>query len=227
MKRSIRRCHCSGPAPCLLIMLIDWAISQPRSLTWLSIGCVVKPPLSCQIPMVSAAHWLTPTPAFLPQMWTCTVGISIVLASVTTNFGNQKASNYISGSQWWSMIEWWILNACYSKQASGVLNISSRVMRYGSRGEKGVSKVMEIVSKVDRQGKYKYGLGGFSWSGDIILAAIQLGGNLLGIILAPWFIEWTLQFITKTTKSMLCSHISLVCPCSSYCTPRWCRWLGM
>ena len=26
-----------------------------------------------------------------------------------------------------------------------------------------------------------------------------------------------------TTKSMLCSHISLIRPCSSSCTPRWCR----
>jgi len=45
-----------------------------------------------------------------------------------------------------------------------------------------VSKILEIVSKVGRQGEYIYGLGGFSWSGDIILAAIQLGGNLLSII---------------------------------------------
>jgi len=60
------------------------------------------------------------------------------------------------------MIEWWILNVCYSKHVSGVLNISSMVMGCGSRGEKGVSKVLEIVSKVRRQGKYIYGLGGFS-----------------------------------------------------------------
>ena len=60
------------------------------------------------------------------------------------------------------MIEWRISNACYSKQASGVSNISSRVMRCGSRGEEGVSKVLEIVSKVGRQGEYIYGLGGFS-----------------------------------------------------------------
>jgi len=60
------------------------------------------------------------------------------------------------------MIEWWILNASYSRQASGVLNISSRVMRCGSRVEEGVSKVLEIVSKVGRQGEYIYGLGGFS-----------------------------------------------------------------
>jgi len=60
------------------------------------------------------------------------------------------------------MIEWWISNARYSKQASGVLNISSRVMRCGSRDEEGVSKVLEIVSKVGRQGEYIYRLGGFS-----------------------------------------------------------------
>jgi len=67
------------------------------------------------------------------------------------------------------MIEWWISNACYSRQVSGVLNILSSVLRCGSRGEEGVSKVLEIVSKVGRQCKYIYGLGGFSWSGDIVL----------------------------------------------------------
>jgi hypothetical protein len=60
------------------------------------------------------------------------------------------------------MIEWWIWNACYSKQASGVLNILSKVMRCDGRGEEGVSKVLEIVSKVGRHGKYIYGLEGFS-----------------------------------------------------------------
>jgi len=79
-----------------------------------------------------------------------------------TDFGNQMASQYILGSQWWSMIEWWISNACYSKQASGALNILSRVMGCGSRDEDGVSKALEIVSKVGRQGEYIYGLGGFS-----------------------------------------------------------------
>jgi len=64
---SITKSHCSGLAPCLLMMLMDWAISQTRSLTLLSIRCVVKPPLSCQIPIVSAAHLLTPTPAFSAQ----------------------------------------------------------------------------------------------------------------------------------------------------------------
>jgi len=177
--------------------------------------------------MVSSAHWLTPTLAFSAQMWTCRVCIWLELASAIADFGNQKASHYIVGSQRWSMIGWWILNACYSNQALGVLNISSRVMRCGTRGEECVSKVLEIVGKVGRQGKYIYGLGGFSWSGDIILAAIQLGNNLLSIISAPWFVDWTLKFILKTTKSTLCSHISLHCLCSSHCTPRWCRWVGI
>jgi len=181
-QRSIGRSHCSGPAPCLLKMLLDWAISQTHSLTSLSIRCVVKPPLSCQIPMVPAAHWRTPTPAFSAQTWTWRVGIWIVLASATTDFGNQMASHYILDSRRWSMIEWWISNVCYSKQASGVLNISSRVMRCGSRGEEGVLKILEIVSKVGRQREYIYGHGGFAWSGDIILAALQLWGNWLSII---------------------------------------------
>jgi len=60
------------------------------------------------------------------------------------------------------MIEWKISDAAYSKQASEALNISSRVMRCGTRGEEGVSKVLEIVSKVGRQGEYIYRLGGFS-----------------------------------------------------------------
>jgi len=112
--------------------------------------------------MLSAAHWLTPTPAFSAQAQTCTVGIWNVPASATTDFGYQKASHYILGSQRLSMIEWWISNACYFKQASGVLNILSRVMRCGSRGEEGVSKVLEIVTKVGWHGEYIYGLGGFS-----------------------------------------------------------------
>jgi len=60
------------------------------------------------------------------------------------------------------MIERWISNACYSNQVSGVLNISSRVMQCGGRGAKGMSKVLQIVSKRGRQGEYIYGLGGFS-----------------------------------------------------------------
>jgi len=144
----------------MLLMLMDWLISQIGSLTLSSFHCVVKPPFSCQIPMVSAAHWLTPTPASSAQMQTLIVGIWIVLASATTDLGNQMASHYMSGSQRWSMIEWWILTASHSKQASGVLNISSREMRCGSRSEEGVSEGLEIVSKVGRQGEYIYGIGG-------------------------------------------------------------------
>ena len=88
MQWSIRRSHCSGPAPCLLMMLMDCAISQTRSLTISSTRCIVKPPLSRQIPIVSTAHWLTPTPVSLAQTWTCRVGIWIVLASAITDFGN-------------------------------------------------------------------------------------------------------------------------------------------
>jgi len=106
MQWSIRRSHCSRPAPSLLLMRMDWATSQTCPLTWLSFRCVVKRPLSSQIPMVSADHWLTPTPEFSAQARTCRVGIWIVLASAMTYFGNQKASRYISGSQRWWMIEW-------------------------------------------------------------------------------------------------------------------------
>jgi len=35
-------------------------------------------------------------------------------------------------------------------------------MRCGRRGEEGMSKVLEIVNKVARQGEYIYGIGGFS-----------------------------------------------------------------
>jgi len=69
-QQSIRRSHCSGPLRCFLTMLMDWAIYQMRSLTLSSLHCAVKPPLSCQIPMVSAAHCLTPAPAFSAQMRT-------------------------------------------------------------------------------------------------------------------------------------------------------------
>jgi len=67
-----------------------------------------------------------------------------------TDFGNQLALQYISGSEWWPMIEGWISNTCYSKKVSGILNISSRVMGCSSRGEEGVSKILEITSKVGR-----------------------------------------------------------------------------
>jgi hypothetical protein len=112
--------------------------------------------------MDPAAHWLPPTPAFAAQTRILKVGIWIVLPSGTTDFGNQKASHYIVGSQLWSMIEWCISNACYSKQASGVLHVLSTVMRCGSCGEHSVLMMLQIVSTVGRQGKFVYGLGGFS-----------------------------------------------------------------
>jgi len=65
-----------------------------------------------------------------------------------TEFGNQKASHYILSSQQWSLIEWWISNARYSKQASVVLNILSSMTGCGSRGEKGVLNVLEFVREV-------------------------------------------------------------------------------
>jgi len=181
-QRSNWRSHRSGRAPCLLMMLIDWAISRTRSLTFIFICWVVTPLFSCPIPMVFAAHWLTPTPAFSAQTrGPCTVGIRIVLSSAMTNFGNQNASHYILGSQLWSISEWWISNTCYSEQVSGVLNISSRVMWCGSTGEEGESNVLESVSRVGMQREYIDWLGGLSWSGDTVLAAIPLGINLLSI----------------------------------------------
>jgi len=159
-QQSDRRSHRAGLAPCLLLMLVDWSVSQTRCLTILSFHSVVKPPFSCPIPMVSAAHWLTPTPLFLSKTRPCRVGIWIVLAFGTTDFDNQKASHYISGSQWWSMMERWITDARYSNQALGVFNISPRSMECGTRGEEGVSKVLEIVSKVGRQSEYICRIGG-------------------------------------------------------------------
>jgi len=81
------------------------------------------------MPMVNAAHWLTLLLVYLAQRRTCRVRIRIVLASPTIDFVNQKGSHYLLVSQWWSMIECWVSNACNSKQGSGVLNISSTVMR--------------------------------------------------------------------------------------------------
>jgi len=211
----------------MLMILMDWAISQTCSLTLLSIHCVVNPPLSCQITMVSAAHWLIPTPAFSDKTQTCGVGIWNIFESATTDFHNKKALHYIVGSQTWWMIKWWILNACYSEPVLGMLKILSRVMRWSCRAEEGLSKVQEIVSKVGRQGEYIYGLGGFSWSSNNILTAIQRGDDMLGIIYVPWFIDWTLKFISKITISILCSHISFVCPCASSCSPQWARCVSM
>jgi len=141
---------------------MDWAISQTYSLTVMSFCCVIKPLFSRQFPIVSAAHWLTPTPLFQAQMGTYRDGTWIVLALVTTEIGNQNTSYYISGSPWWTMTEKWILNAHYAKQASRVMDISSRVMWCGSSDDEDVWKVLEIGDKVGKQGEYICGLeGGF------------------------------------------------------------------
>jgi len=95
-QRLIKRSHCFRLAPCLWLMLMDRAISLKRSLTSLSCHCVVKPACFCQIHIVSAAHWLTPTLAFSAQMQTCTVSIWIILASATTDLHQQDI--YRSGS---------------------------------------------------------------------------------------------------------------------------------
>jgi hypothetical protein len=144
------------------MMLMDWAITQMRSFNLLSIHSVVMPFLSCHIPMVTAAHWQTPTLAFSAQVRTSRVSISIVLVSVMTDFRNQKASDNIVGYQQWPLITWLMSNAYFSKQASRLFNTSSRVIRCGNRGEEGVFKVLEILSTMGRQGKYKNGPGGFS-----------------------------------------------------------------
>ena len=142
IQQSIRRFHCLGQMPGLFIVLMHWAISQMRSRNLLFIHCVVKPPLSYQISIVSAVHWLTPTHAISAQMWTCRVGIWIELASVITDFANQKAAHYRIGSQRWSIVERWISNAHFCIPTSGVLNFLSRLTRCCSRGEEGVLKVL-------------------------------------------------------------------------------------
>ena len=48
------------------------------------------------------------------------------------------------------MIEWGISNVHYTEEASGVLNIWSRVMQCGSSSEDGASKDLETVSEVGR-----------------------------------------------------------------------------
>jgi hypothetical protein len=149
---SIRWSHYSELPPCMLMILMDWGILLMDSLTILSTHCVAKPLLSYSICMMSAPHWLTPTPALSSQMPANRVGIRIVLVSAATDISNQKASHYILGFRQWSIIEWWISNTHYWAPASGVLNISSRLMRCSGSGEEGVLKVLEIVSNVDRLG---------------------------------------------------------------------------
>jgi len=112
MQRPIRKSQCLGPEPYLLRMLMHWEIYQTCSFTLRSICGVVKPPLPCQISMVSPALLLTPTPEFSAQMLTWWVRIWIELSSATTDFWNQQASYYIQSSQQWSIIKWWISNAC-------------------------------------------------------------------------------------------------------------------
>jgi len=179
---SIRRSNSSVLAPCLLLILMDWEISQTQSLTLLSFCRVVKPPFSCWIPMVSAAHWMTPTSVFLAQTRTCTVGIGIVLASGTADFGNQKASHYIL-----------VLNCgeCFSCRYQMVVtpNLNRECSIYRQRWCGVVVEVRWVCWKVSRfsvrwagKANIYMGLKGFSWSGDIILAAIQLGNMLLSNI---------------------------------------------
>jgi hypothetical protein len=48
---------------------------------------------------------------------------------------------------------WWISNACYTKQVSGVFDRMSGVMLCGSRGAAGVWKIREIVTNAGKQGK--------------------------------------------------------------------------
>ena len=96
--QSIRGSHFLGPASRLLLMLMDWGITQMLSLSSLSFHCVVKPPICSQILIVSATQWLTPKWAFLVLTWTCRVRVWMVSASATTHFCNQNASHYIVGS---------------------------------------------------------------------------------------------------------------------------------
>jgi len=59
MQWSIRRSDFSGPAPCWMMMLMDWAISKMCSLTLLSLHCVVKPPYPAKSPWyVLPIGWL-------------------------------------------------------------------------------------------------------------------------------------------------------------------------
>jgi len=180
-QQSIARSHCSGPALCMLMRYMDWEISQTELFTLISISCIVKPPSSCQIAMVSAAHWLTLTQGFLAQMGTCRVTIWMILASAKTDFGNPEASPCISGSQrrsWLSGGYWmvaiqkncrgcWI---CCQWCCDAVAQLRRVCQRFWLLYVRGAGK-----------------------------ANIEMGFK--GI----WFIDWTLKFITNTTKSMLCS----------------------
>lgn len=71
--------------------------------------------------MVLAAYWMAPTRAILAKTWTCGVDNWFDLTSAITDFGTQRVSHYMLGSQLRSMTEWWISNTQCSKQASDVL----------------------------------------------------------------------------------------------------------
>jgi len=158
--QSIRRSHSSGQVPRLRLLLRDWGIAQTYSICLFSFPRVVKQLFCGKFPIVSAADRMSPILVCSALRQTCWVCIWIELASVTTDFGTHESSHYIVSSQWWSTIQWWISDYQYSKQSSGVLNKLSRVMWYGISGLKGLSKVLEYVTKVWRQGKYICGLGG-------------------------------------------------------------------
>jgi len=141
-------------------MVTTWAISMMCIHNLSSFHCIVKPPFSCQIPMVSATQWMTKTTAFSAERRTHTVSILNFLAFGTTDFGNQQASDCIWCSQRWSIIEWWISHTWCSKPALGVMNRLSRVIWCNSGGEWGMSKDLVIVSTVHSQVKSRCGLGG-------------------------------------------------------------------
>jgi len=157
----------------------------------------------------------------------CWVRIWTEIATGKTDFGNQKTSHCIVGSRLWSMIEWWISNACYPNEGSGrwiycqvwcvVVSDVCRVCR----------RFWRLNVQWAGKANIYVGLEGLFWSGDIVLAKIQQGNYLLGIIQALWFVDWTLKFIIKTTTSMLCSHISLMYHCSNSCTLRWSHWVSI
>ena len=160
MQNSSRRSYYSWPASNLLPVLMEWNNSQMYHLAVLFFRCVVLSPFPSQIAMVSAAHWVTSKPRFSAQRWSCRVCIWIVFTSATSHISNPKLSHIIFGSQQWSMIEWWISSAWFSKQVSVVFIISSRLMQYSSRCEKAVSQVLEIVPRLGKQGEYIWGLRG-------------------------------------------------------------------
>jgi hypothetical protein len=93
---------------------------------------------------------------------TCYVSIGIQFASAMTDLLNQKALHNIFECQWWVIIQWWISNAQYSNQVSVVLNSWSWMIWCGNWGELGLSKGLEIVCKVGRQGKWMW-----AWRGNL------------------------------------------------------------